>query len=265
MGAALRSASLAAYVLHSHEWSESSLIVDVFTRERGRLAVVAKGARRPYSQLRAVLLPFLPISIALGKAPTDEAADLFTLRQAEFLGGHPLLAAGALFAGFYLNELLLKSLARLDPHPALFDAYAATLPALAGADDARAQAGLRAFELLMLRLVGVLPDLSVVTSTQQALAPSRVYALRAEAGVVPVAPDSQESDAVEGAVLLALEAALAQERLDALQRACLPALAPLRHGLRALLHHHFGTSQLRTRQVFLGVQRLLETPPRPAR
>jgi DNA repair protein RecO (recombination protein O) len=98
MGAALRSASLAAYVLHSHEWSESSLIVDVFTRERGRLAVVAKGARRPYSQLRAVLLPFLPISIALGKAPTDEAADLFTLRQAEFLGGHPLLAAGALFA-----------------------------------------------------------------------------------------------------------------------------------------------------------------------
>jgi len=99
MGAALRSASLAAYVLHSHEWSESSLIVEVFTRERGRLAVVAKGARRPYSQLRAVLLPFLPISIALGKAPADEATDLFTLRQAEFVGGHPPLAAGALFAG----------------------------------------------------------------------------------------------------------------------------------------------------------------------
>jgi DNA repair protein RecO (recombination protein O) len=110
----------------------------------------------------------------------------------------------------------------------------------------------------------VLPDLSRVTSTQQDLAPQRSYALRPEAGVMPVAPQAQESDALEGAALLALETALAQERLDALQRACLPVLAPLRHGLRALLHHHFGTSQLRTRQVFLGVQRLLETPPRPA-
>ena len=265
MGAAVRSVSLAAYVLHSHEWSESSLIVELLTRERGRLAVVAKGARRPYSQLRAVLMPFQQVSIALGKAPVDEAADLFTLRQAEFVGGQLPLAGGALFAGFYLNELLLKSLARLDPHPALFDAYAATLPALVGADDPRAQAGLRAFELLMLRLIGVLPDLAVVTATQQAVAPQRGYALRAETGVVPVAADLQEPGTLEGSVLRGLESALAQEQLDAIQRACLPALGPLRHGLRVLLHHHFGTSHLRTRQVFLGVQRLLETPPRAAR
>jgi DNA repair protein RecO (recombination protein O) len=268
MGAAARSISLGAYVLHSHEWSESSLIVELFTRDRGRLAVVAKGARRPYSQFRALLMPFQPIGITLGKAPADESADLFTLRQAEFLGGHPLLSGGALFAGFYLNELLLKSLARLDPHPALFDAYAATLPALQGADDPRAQAGLRAFELLMLRLVGVLPDLSVVTATQQPVAPQRTYVLRAESGVVPApaaGAAAQEPGSLDGAVLEALESALAREQLDALQRACLPALGPLRHALRGLLHHHLGTSQLRTRQVFQGVQRLLETPPRPAR
>jgi DNA repair protein RecO (recombination protein O) len=268
MGAAARSVSLGAYVLHSHEWSESSLIVELFTRDRGRLAVVAKGARRPYSQFRALLMPFQPIGITLGKAPADESADLFTLRQAEFLGGHPLLSGGALFAGFYLNELLLKSLARLDPHPALFDAYAATLPALQGADDPRAQAGLRAFELLMLRLVGVLPDLSVVTATQQPVAPQRTYVLRAESGVVPApaaGAAAQEPGSLDGAVLEALESALAREQLDALQRACLPALSPLRHGLRGLLHHHFGTAQLRTRQVFLGVQRLLETPPPSAR
>jgi DNA repair protein RecO (recombination protein O) len=264
MGTAVRPVNLVAYVLHSHEWSETSLIVELLTRERGRLAVVAKGARRPYSQLRAVLLPFQPIAIALGKAPADEAADLFTLRQAEFLGGQPPLAGGALFAGFYLNELLLKFLARIDPHPALFDAYAATLPALMGADDPRAQAGLRAFELLMLRLIGVLPDLSVVTSTQQGVVPQRSYALRAEAGLVPASGDLQDPGLLPGTVLGDLESALALEQLDALQRACLPALGPLRHALRALLHHHLG-APLRTRQVFQGVQRLLEAPPRPAR
>ena len=265
MGTAMRSGSLAACVLHSHEWSESSLIVEMFTRERGRLAVVAKGARRPYSQLRAVLLPFQPISITLAKAPLDEAADLFTLRQAEFVGGQAPLVGAALFAGFYLNELLLKSVARLDPHPALFDAYGATLPALQGADDPRTQVGLRAFELLMLRLIGVLPDLAVVTATQQAVAPQRGYALRPETGVVPAPADPQDSGSLEGAVLRELEAALVQGRLDAIQRACLPALGPLRANLRGLLHHHLGTSQLRTRQVARGVQRLLETPPRAAR
>ena len=265
MGAAARSVSLAAYVLHSHEWSESSLIVDLLTRERGRLAVVAKGARRPYSQLRAVLMPFQRVSISLAKTPPDEAADLFNLRQAEWIGGHAPLSGAALFSGFYLNELLIKSLARLDPYPALFDAYAATLPALAGADDPRAQAGIRAFELTLLRLLGVLPDLSVVTATQQSLAEDSGYALRPELGVVTAAPSGHDLGELEGGVLRRLEAALIRGQLDHLQMACLPALVPLRHGLRALLHHHFGTPQLRTRQVFQGVQRFLDTSPRPDR
>lgn len=265
MGPPVRSVSLLAYVLHTHEWSESSLIVDLLTRERGRLAVVAKGARRPYSQLRAVLMPFQRVSITLAKAPPDDAADLFTLRQAEWLGGHEPLPGAALFAGFYLNELLIKALARLDPYPALFDAYAATLPALAGGDDARAQAGLRAFELLMLRMIGVLPDLSVVTATQQPLADGRAYVLRPDNGVVPVEDPQEEPSGLQGALLRSLEATLSQGQLDRVQAACLQALGPLRQGLRGLLHHHFGTSQLRTRQVFQGVQRLLETQTRVAR
>ena len=262
MGAASRSVSLAAYVLHSHEWSESSLIVDLFTRERGRLAVVAKGARRPYSQLRAVLMPFQRVSISLAKAPPDESADLFNLRQAEWVGGHAPLSGAALFSGFYVNELLIKALARLDPHPALFETYAATLPALAGADDPRAQAGIRAFELMLLRLVGVLPDLSVVTTTQQPLEDGGCYVLRPDLGVVQIDASVQEPGGLEGSVLRRLEAALDQGQLDQVQVACLPALVPLRQGLRGLLHHHFGTSQLRTRQVFQGVQRLLDNQPR---
>jgi len=266
MGAAARSASLAAYVLHSHEWSESSLIVDLLTRERGRLAVVAKGARRPYSQLRSVLLPFQRISITLAKtAPEDTSTDLFTLRQAEWVGGHAPLSGSALFAGFYVHELLIKSLARLDPHPELFDAYAMTLPALEGGDDPRAQAGLRAFELMLLRLLGVMPELAVVTATQQPVQVGQSYALRPEHGVVPSSGSPEETPGLPGALLLELEQALSQGQLDLTQKACLHALGPLRSALRHLLHHHFGTTQLRTRQVFQGVQRLLETQTRPAR
>ena len=263
MAAPARAVSLQAYVLHSHEWSESSLIVELLTRERGRLAVVAKGARRPYSQLRAVLNPFQRIAITLARTPPDEASDLFNLRQAEWLGGHAPLSGSALFAGFYLNELLIKSLARLDPHPVLFDAYAATLPALSSPEDQRAQAALRAFELLLLRLIGVLPDLSRVTATQQPLTAGGAYALHPEQGVVSASSGAaDESFGIDGALLCALEASLAEVQVGQIQAACLQAPGPLRQGLRHLLHHHLGTAQMRTRQVFLGVQRLLETQPR---
>ena len=59
--------ALSAFVLHRYDWSESSLILDVFTRERGRLIVVAKGAKRPHSQLRSVLLPFQRFHAVLGR------------------------------------------------------------------------------------------------------------------------------------------------------------------------------------------------------
>ena len=113
-----------AFVLHQWDWSETSLIVDLFTREQGRLAVVAKGAKRPYSQLRAVLLPFQRLAVTLGRpraeSVSQEAADILTLRSAEYQGGAPLLPSGLLLTGYYLNELLLKLLARQDPHERLF-------------------------------------------------------------------------------------------------------------------------------------------------
>ena len=132
---------LSAFVLHQYDWSESSLIVDLFTREQGRIAVVAKGAKRPYSQLRSVLIPFNRIHVGLGRAARSGSGDeqatpeVQTLRSAEWAGGGSGMPAGAaLFSGFYLNELLLKLLARNDPHPLLFDAYAATVPALSPLD-----------------------------------------------------------------------------------------------------------------------------------
>ena len=246
--------ALSAYVLHRYDWSESSLILEVFTREQGRLAVAAKGAKRPYSQLRAVLLPFQRITMGLGRAPGNEgAAEIHSLRSAEWAGGPPMLGGAALFSGFYLNELLMKLAARHDPHPLLFDAYAETLVALGVGDDARAEAALRAFELTLLRELGVLPDLSLATTTQQALSEGGRYTLHADAGVG--VPRTGET-ALDGATLIGLQAALEHGSLPALQQACASALPELKGLLRAQLHYHLGSSVLRTRRVMVEAQNL---------
>jgi len=247
-------------VLHRYDWSETSLILDLFTREQGRLAVAAKGAKRPYSQLRSVLLPFQRIQVGLGRLPKPAATEreestgeVQTLRSAEWAGGPAMLTGAALFSGFYLNELLMKLTARQDPHPALFDAYAQTLPALAGDDDAQVQSALRAFEMTLLQKVGVLPDLSLVTLTQEDVREDLAYALQPEAGVV--APRAGDA-AIPGSALIGLQAALAHGSVPALQAACARALPELKTMLRALLHYHLGSPVLRTRQVMLDVQSL---------
>ncbi len=252
-------AVLAAYVLHRYDWSETSLVIDLFTREQGRVAVVAKGAKRPYSQLRSVLLPFQRIYVVLGRPPKPAASgetpgEVLNLRGAEWAGGAGVMPNGAgLFSGFYLNELLMKLLARHDPHPLLFDVYAQTLPALSLPHEADSQAALRAFELSLLQALGVLPDLSMVTNTQTLVRPEGRYGLTPEAGV----SEPQVGDGpLAGAVLIGLQAALQHGSVPALQQACGRGLPDLRGVLRQLLHYHLGTSQLRTRQVMLDVQSL---------
>ncbi|MGH6612136.1 MAG: DNA repair protein RecO, partial [Burkholderiaceae bacterium] len=165
-----------AYLLHRYDWSETSLILDLFTREQGRVVVAAKGAKRPYSQLRAVLLPFQRLNVGYGlrraRSGISSETEVQPLRTAEWAGGPAMLGGAALMTGFYLNELLMKLLARHDPHPALFDAYAQTLPGLASSDDLHIEAALRAFELVLLREIGLLPSLDIVTLTQQRLGSS---------------------------------------------------------------------------------------------
>ena len=249
-----RASALAAFVLHRYDWSESSLILDLYTREQGRLAVAAKGAKRPYSQLRAVLLPFQKISVSLGRAPGGEdAAEVQNLRAAEWAGGPSMLVGAALFSGFYLNELLMKLLARHDPHPRLFDVYAETIAALADRDDQRAETSLRAFELTLLREIGVLPDLSVATLTQEPVFGSGRYALLADAGLGLCAPGEA---GLAGRVWIDLQAALDHGSVAALRQVCAPVLPELKGFLRLQLHYHLGSSVLRTRQVMLEAQNL---------
>ncbi|WP_310460579.1 recombination protein O N-terminal domain-containing protein [Sphaerotilus sp.] len=262
-------AALAAYVLHHHDWSESSLILDLWTREHGRIAAVAKGAKRPHSQMRCVLLPFQRLTIVLGgktarhdtepdtaQGGHEAPPDLHLLRSAEWAGGGAMPSGAALLAGFHLNELLLRGLARQDAHPRLFDVYAATLPRLAPHDEAQTAAALRAFELWLLRESGVLPELDRVTLTQVAVRTDVRHGLHPETGVHPL-PDG--APGLGGATLLALQSALNAFDLGALQQTCQGALPELRSQLRHLLHYHLGTSMLRTRALMVEVQKLTDT------
>jgi DNA repair protein RecO (recombination protein O) len=127
----LRVTNEAGFVLHAHPYRETSLVLDVFTRDHGRVAMVAKGAKRPHSALRAVLQHFHPIALSW-----TGRGEVKTLTKAEYVGGMLPLAGDALLSGFYLNELLLRFCPREDAHPALFRHYMVTLTRLSHGEPA---------------------------------------------------------------------------------------------------------------------------------
>ena len=114
-----------AFVLHTYPYLETSLVVETFTQNFGRVPLVAKGARRPRSALRGSLMAFQPLHLSwAGKS------ELKTLHKVEWQGGQPFLQGMSLICGFYLNELLVRLLHRDDPHEQLFLYYQQTLAAL---------------------------------------------------------------------------------------------------------------------------------------
>src|SRR5438105_11822239 len=106
------------YVLHTYRYKETSLIVEAFTRGHARVALLARGARRPRSAMRGVLLSFYPLRLTWSAGVSNEAS-LGTLHSAEWAGGHEALAGRGLMCGFYVNELVLRLLPRDDAHEAL--------------------------------------------------------------------------------------------------------------------------------------------------
>ena len=239
-----------AYVLHRYDWSETSLILDVFTRHHGRVALVAKGAKRPTSSFCPVLLPLQPLSLAFGGD-----GDVRTLKSAEWVGGHVMPTGEALLSGYYLNELLMRLTARDDPHPRLFDVYAAAVRLLASGDPDALQWALRGFELLLLKEMGLLPALDVQTLTLKPLSPTDRYTLVPEAGLQWVGADSRS--ALCGAQWQDLHTALASAvPMAALLRECADLLVQLQRPLRLLLNYHCGVGALRTRQMMLDLQNL---------
>ena len=239
-----------AYVLHRHDWSESSLILEIFTRHHGRVVLVAKGAKRPSSRLRPILLPLQPLHLAFGGD-----SEIRTLKSAEWMGGHVMPTGEALLSGYHLNELVLSLLARDDPHPGLFDIYANAVEVVSSGHGEALQTALRAFELLLLREIGLLPMLNAQTMTLAALHRDISYSLVAEGGLRQTGVADRGS--LPGFRWLTLQESLRNGATftDTL-RACAPVVNELKPQLRALLNYHCGVHTLRTRQMMLDLQSL---------
>jgi len=174
------------YVLHSYAYKETSLIVEVFSRRWGRIGLLARGARRPRSAMRGLLLGFHPLRLSW-----SGSAELATLTAAEWAGGRPALAGIALMCGFYLNELLLRLVPREDPHELLFDAYEAGLVRLG---EGRAPASvLRTFERRLLAELGYAPLLEREADSGLPVDPARRYRYEPELGPVPLNGDAGRS------------------------------------------------------------------------
>jgi DNA repair protein RecO (recombination protein O) len=222
-----------AYVLHTLPWRETSLLVEVLTREHGRLALMARGARRPRSPIRGVLRAFQPLQLEwFGKA------ELRTLTSADWGDWQPLLEGQSLYCGLYLNELLLRLLARDDPHPGLFDAYAATLAALAlRVGD---EVSLRRFELRLLSELGYGLQFDPVREGGAPLDPALQYIFDPERGP-RVAASGSNAVQFSGRALAAIAADDWSDPATPVQAKAL---------MRMVLAFHLGHQDLHTRKLF---------------
>lgn len=233
------------YVLHSYAYKETSLIVETFSRRCGRVGLLARGARRPRSAMRGLLLAFQRLRLSW-----SASSELGTLTAVEWAGGLPALPGIALMCGFYLNELLLRLLPREDPHEALFDSYDASLARLS-AGHAPADV-LRAFELRMLAELGYAPLLELEANGRAPVDPRRRYLYEPEFGPVPLngdgtAPPPSGSCVVSGQTLLDVardDYARAQTRDEA------------RTLMRTLIAQRLPGQTLHTRNVLMELQDL---------
>jgi DNA repair protein RecO (recombination protein O) len=182
------------YVLHTYPYMETSLIVEAFARGFGRVSLLARGARRPRSALRGMLLSFHPLRLSW-----SGAGELANLRTCEWTGGQPSLAGRGLMCGFYLNELLLRLLPREDPHEALFDAYGAALSSLS--TEKSFEETLRRFEKRLLAELGYAPLLERDAASGSPIDPARRYAYEPDRGPVPLKSSAAELS-VSGQTLL---------------------------------------------------------------
>lgn len=229
-----------AFILHQYPYRETSRLLEVFSRDHGRIALVARGVQRPGSQLRAVLLGFQPVVLSW-----FGAGEVKTLHSAEWQGGIPQLTGLPLLCGFYLNELLLRLLPREEAHAKLFAAYYEAMRDLAFASRSgpSIERVLRNFERQLLQETGYGPDWARTSSGEMVLAECS-YGFMPGQGIV--APRS-DLPVFDGHFLLAF----AQGELED-EKALVQAKSLMRQVFAAI----FGDELLHTRQLLLDLQKL---------
>ncbi|MCU0896146.1 MAG: DNA repair protein RecO [Burkholderiales bacterium] len=229
-----------AFVLHSYPYRETSLIVEAYSRAHGRVALIARGARRPRAALRGALIQFQPLLLSwAGKG------ELRTLMRAEWIGGRPMLRGDALLCGFYLNELLLKLLPREDPHEALFDRYVAAIDQLC-ASRGMAEA-LRGFEKQLLAELGYALTLDLEAHTGERVDPAQSYTYELDRGPVKVADADGANVVFSGRALIGIARDDYSDPETAAQSKAL---------MRLLINHRLESQALHSRRIFADLQAL---------
>lgn len=233
-----------AYILHHRPFRDSSQILDVVTRDHGKLALVARGSRGSKSRLAGVLRPFLPLRVSW-----VAKSDLGTLTGAEAAGAPSGLRGDALLSAYYVNELMLHFLHRHDPQPEIYELYAQAVQSLCGASDVAAC--LRHFEIEFLSLLGYAVTFDREAGSGLDVDPDGNYDYRVEEGPVRV-ERSQGPLVFRGATLLAIGAGEFDnpEVLRAANRL-----------LRDVIAFHLGGKELQSRKVLLEVHRGRIAPP----
>jgi DNA repair protein RecO (recombination protein O) len=229
------------FLLHTYPYRETSLVAEIYTRDAGRIAAIARGARRPRSALRGVLMAFQPLLLGWsGKA------ELKTLHKAEWQGGYAPLRGLSVICGFYLNELLLKLLPREDPHEQLFEAYANALAQLPAAQDHAAV--LRRFERVLLQELGygLVLDHEVISGAP--IAAEAQYRYVPDRGPLAAAQTGEQSGVeLSGQTLLDMSVDRYADPRTVQQSKAL---------MRALINHCLGNQTLHTRQLLRDLQQL---------
>lgn len=228
-----------AYVLHARSYRETSLLVELFTANHGRIGAMARGARRPKSALRGLLNPFQPLRVSCAGR-----GELATLTHAEYGGTAAALSDQYVLAGFYVNELLLKLMERADPHPDLFVHYGGLI---ANMSERRSlEPALRTFELQLLREIGYELDFAAEAGSGEAIDPVARYEFSPESGPRLSSPGDASVSSYLGRDLLAIG------QLDFAEPSALHAAKQI---LRDVLNYYLGDRTLQTRRIAAAMKR----------
>ena len=220
-----------AWILHQYPYRDSSLLLEVFSREYGRIGLIARGARSARSRWQNHLQMLRPLALSW-----NLRGELGTLTGVEPRGSYGVFPGRQVLCACYLNELLLRLMTRHDPHPDIFDAYER---ALTGLGDHEEQS-LRVFEKRLLQSLGYGLLLDQEFDSGMPVQSDRLYEYHLERGPVPRQQESHEGIFLQGASLLSLHRDELQE-----PQACREA----KRLMRAALALYLGARPLRTREV----------------
>lgn len=223
-----------AYVLHRKPYRDTSLLIEAFVRDFGRIGLISRGGRRGRSSLQAVLQPFQPLLLSW-----SGRGELHTLTATETDGTALALQGDALISGFYLNELAMRLLPRDDPHPVLYSSYCKALEQLK--NGLEEEWTLRLFERDLLQELGYGLQLSHDANTGQALMPEQRYCYHPEYGPQLIGSANLDCLAVQGATLLALDSGQQPEALCRREAKRL---------MRTILQRYLGPRPLASRELF---------------